>query len=273
MKSKKHIALALAAVTLAGCGNVAKSSVYTADEILSAVDYNVSDYVKLPKLEGIKTSVTGTYKVTESGIDKYIDNSLKSSASLKKYNHKTLTDALCKKYLNYKTVKAYRESIRKSVETGAQTQLQSDKKNAVLSYLVSKSKVKIPSGLVKKMTDTEIKQYKAYAKKQKIPYKKYIKNTYGYTDEKKFNDYVKTVQTQTAKQDLVCQAAIKKTKMTVTKSEYSRFVKNYTKSYSMKEKDFYKTYGLKKKIVLIYAQNKILENLVKKANIKIIEKR
>lgn len=272
MSKKKYIAAAMAAVTLAGCGSSSSSKVYSTDEILSAVSYDISSYVKLPSLKNISTSVTGDYKVTDKDVIQYINLALKSTTGTKKMTYKTLTDAACKKYLGYSTVAKYKSSIKDSLKSNAKTQLNADKKTAVMNYLVSKSKIKVPAGLIDQMTETEIKQYKAYAKKQKTSYKTYIKNVYGYTSESKFKAYVRSQQKTTAKQDLVCQAVIKKTGLTVKKSDYNSFVKSYLKSYSMKEKEFYSTYGSKKKIVLIYAQNAAITNLLKTAKVKVIQK-
>lgn len=274
MSKKKYIAAALAVASLTGCGSSSSSSskIYTTDEILSAVDYNISDYVKLPSLKNISTSVTGDYKVTDKDVVQYINLALKNTTGTKKMTYKTLTDTACQKYLGYSTVAKYKAAIKSSLKTNAKTQLNADKKTAVMNYLVSNSRLKVPSGLIDKMTDTEIRQYKAYAKKQKTSYKTYIKNVYGYKSESKFRAYVHSQQKTTAKQDLVCQAVIKKTGLTVKKSDYSSFVKSYLKSYSMKEKEFYSTYGSKKKIILIYAQNAAITSLLKSAKIKVIQK-
>ena len=100
-----------------------------------------------------------------------------------------------------------------------------------------------------------------------MSFKKYISTYYNQSSESAFLKYLESSEENTAKENLVCQALIKKNGTVVTKKELNNFVKQYAKSSNTTAKKFYKKYGEKKKVILSYAQNKAVVALSHKVKV------
>lgn len=266
-KLKKITALALAGVCLTACGGgkSATSTEYSTDEILSASRYDVNKYVKLCPLDNIKITVTGDYDVTDQKVTQYIDSTLSSKKP--KTTASKLTDTYVKRYLGYDSVKKYRDAVKANIASSMKQQKVTATSTTLISYLKSHSKIEIPSGYTTELAKNDFNTHKQLAKDYKMPFKKYISTYYNQKSEKAFLDYLAQSEENTAKENLACQALIKESKTTVTKKEFSNFVKQYVKTSNTSEKAFYKKYGGKKKVILSYAQNKAIVNLSHKVKV------
>ena len=158
--------------------------------------------------------------------------------------------------------KEYREQLEQSKTMDVQ--------NSVLAELVKQSKITLPEGLLEKSVEESRKNIESNASAANMTYEEYLKQYYnGMTDEE-FKKELSTSTEQSLKEELVLQAVIAAKNITVTQADINDFVKQYVAYYGYESEDaFYKQYGGKERLYLIYGENQALEQIAKTAKVTI----
>lgn len=177
------------------------------------------------------------------------------------------TDEYVKNNFGYESKQEWYDATKETLENSKQQQKYNDIQSSFLKQLAEQTKVEVPESLVKDEVDITINQLTEYAKEQMdMELEEYVKEYEGVESLEEYKKKTKEFVTETLKEKLAIDAIIHAQKSTITTSGYDNFIAHYLESYGMDEETFYEKYGDKKKMMLVYAENLVLDQLVNKLN-------
>jgi trigger factor len=177
------------------------------------------------------------------------------------YTYDTLTDEYASENLGYDTAQEYIDGVKSDLESSAESQKESDIQSTLLSKLVDESEINIPDSYMTSYTEQIMSQVNTYAESLDMTMEEYVQTYEGYDTIDEFEDGLADQLTNEVQQQMVLDAIIKKEGRTITQDGYDDFVNYYLSLYGMEEDDFYKQYGSKEYVQLIYAENLLLDEL------------
>lgn len=186
-------------------------------------------------------------------------NSIDTQADM---TYDTLTDDYVKDnfYASYglSTVDELKADIQSALESTAYQSKQTDLQEKVMAKLLEECEVTLPDGLV----DQRAADYKAYyqgladAAEQTLD--EYLQANYS-TTEAELDTQLAEELPDSVKEELILEAIVKELDISITQSDYESFVSNMISNYGFEsEDDFYARYGTKEYVMLSYAENQAL---------------
>lgn len=268
-----------AAVSIAGCTSTenkkekktsekkTKSSlIYTAGYMLGALDFNVDDYVTLPKISSKTVLKISRFKVTDSDVSNFIKDYIRqNSLKVKDPKHMTATELL---QFGVSSQKDLEKQVRDVLKQRKEITQNNKKQEAFVAYVKKKGKVKVPDRLVNEQVKKEISASRTIAKIKKKKYKTYIKSAYGVSSEKSLRKLLKANAKSTAVNMLIGAKYMKDMNLSVKKSDYNSFVKSFASQQNISTAQFEKAYPNKKGNILSFGAGSALKKAVKKATYK-----
>ena len=187
--------------------------------------------------------------------------------SIKQIEYPELTDELVAKETDSKTVEEYKENMRQELMDEKKEQADKEKSSEVMMKVIENATFK--NDLTK-----EIEAYKEIEKQYwenlaQANYgtdaKSYFQQAMGY-DEAKYEEFIKTISTNTVKQQKVLNAVVEAEALTLTDEEYTKGLEQYMaqSQYENKE-EFLKQIGGEEKLKNVLLLNKAQEFITNNA--------
>ena len=143
-----------------------------------------------------------------------------------------LTDSFIAKYTNYKTVKDYKEYVKKALAKDAKDSFKSAQESAITDALLKNTKViKYPEKRLQDEIDYNKKYYKDYAKSMGISYKEIIKQM-GYSDEATYQKDLEKYAKSTVKYYMMCEAIAKEEGLEIKDTDFKKKATDLAKEYN-----------------------------------------
>lgn len=180
--------------------------------------------------------------------------------------YETATDEYVKEKYGYDTKQAWYDATLSSLESSAEQQKMSEAQEKIVSGLMEISEVEVPDAMIEKELDETVRQVVLYAESSLdgMSLDDYLKQYENCDSEEAFRDKIREEVKGNLEQQLLIDAVIKDKGTTITEGGYADFIAYYLESYGMEEKEFYERYGSKESIMLIYAENMVLNELADK---------
>lgn len=187
--------------------------------------------------------------------------------AIKQKIYPELTDELVAEATEYKTVDEYKEIVKQDLETEKKESADSAKRSEVMMKVIENATFQ--NDLTKDIEaymEVE-KQYwenmaQSYAQ---VDAKTYFANALGYSEEQ-YEEYIKTISTNTVKQQKVLNAIVEKEALTLTEEEFNEGVEFYMKQNNYEEKEEFLTkIGGEEKLRSVLLLNKAQELIVDSA--------
>lgn len=159
-------------------------------------------------------------------------------------------------------------SLKESLETTYTQQKQADVQEKILEKLLSISKVEVPDELLQKELDETMNLARLYAEEEMgMDFESYLKQNEGLDTEEEYREKVTPEVKKNLEEQLVIDAVVKTEGWDISLEGYEAFLEYYLSSYGLTEEEFYDRYGGKKKLMMIYAENTMIMNLVDNAKL------
>lgn len=159
-------------------------------------------------------------------------------------------------------------SLKESLETTYTQQKQADIQEKILEKLLSISKVEVPDELLQKELDETMNLARLYAEEEmSMDFESYLKQNEGLDTEEEYRKKVTPEVKKNLEEQLVIDAVVKAEGWDISLEGYEAFLEYYLSSYGLTEEEFYDRYGGKKKLMMIYAENTMIMNLVDNAKL------
>lgn len=187
------------------------------------------------------------------------------------HTYETLTDEYVKSAFGVDTVDEYVKKTKEQMQANADSQKQTDAEQEYLKQLLAICEVTIPEDYMNTYCDQIMNQVETYAKDVlKMEVIDYIKQYENFDSIEEFKAGLREQLETETKQQFILDAIIKKDGRTITQTGYDDFVDYYMSLYSITdEEEFYKQYGTKESIMLVYAENSLLADLMEETKINV----
>lgn len=224
---------------------------------------------------GMKTGQTKDLKVTFpdpyqnnpelAGVEAVFTTKL-NSISAKKKPDKITDDLIKKTFKEYSTLKEYRASVRKELETKAKEEIEKTVANEVWAEILANAKFETISGKKTKYYEKLfVENHTAYAELYNVSLQEFIEKYLG-MNQTEFNQEKEKYAKETVKTFALSEAIAEKENITVSKEEFDNYMKDT--SFNDERK---KLFAENVQDELLY--KKVLEFVVSKAEIIEVDKK
>lgn len=168
----------------------------------------------------------------------------------------------------YKTKSEMESSLKESLNNTYQQQKQSEIQKGVIEQLVSVSKAEVPDSLLQAELDDTVNTARDYAENEMgMEFADYLDQYEKVSTEQEYRDKITDEVKKNLEEQLIIDAVIKKEDWTITQAGYDEFLEYCLQSYGMEEEAFYNRYGGKEKLMLVYAENMLISDIMEKAEL------
>lgn len=182
----------------------------------------------------------------------------------KKVTYDTVSNEFIKENFGSANKEEWFDDSKSSLESSMSSQRYSDAQEKLTDWLVSISDINIPESYIDDQFEETMRQIEIYAKDSMdgMSVDDYLKEYEGCDSEEQYREKIIDELQSNIKEQFVIDAIMKKEGTTITESGYNDFLAYYLESYGMEEDEFYKRYGSKEAIQLIYAENMVIGKMV-----------
>ncbi len=156
------------------------------------------------------------------------------------------------------------ETLESYNESSEQTEIQ----NAVLEKLADEITVDYPEEMLDERYDSYIEQVKEAGESYGMEYEEYVLAYSGYEDLETFEEEARLALEEYLLEELALEAIVADQQISITRSEFDAFVDMYVAYYGFTDaEEFYDYYGGEDYVMLSYAENRALNEVVDAATI------
>lgn len=178
----------------------------------------------------------------------------------------SIDDSYVKETYGYETKQDWYDSVYNSLVSTMEQQRLSDAQVKYFEELMPMANITVPDELIDKELDENLRQMEIYAKDSyDATVEEYLAQYEGYDSIDAYKDAVREEVEENLKEQLVIDYIIQAEGITITEGGYKEFLAYYLDAYGMEEDAFYERYGSKETIMLIYAENMTISNLIDNA--------
>ncbi|MCD8365089.1 MAG: trigger factor [Clostridiales bacterium] len=174
----------------------------------------------------------------------------------------------------YSSLDEMLEDVEAYLESSYESEKESAIQTSVLDQLLEGCTVTLPDGLLEEKVQSAISQLQEDAAAEDMDYEDYLA-TYYYSyastaDE--MESYLTESWEESLRQELLLEAMVADQQTSVTVSGFESFVESYVSYYGYESNDaFYETYGGEDYVMLSYAENCVLSEIVDNATVTVSE--
>ncbi len=166
------------------------------------------------------------------------------------------------------TVDDLMADVEDTLESSNESLEQSEIQDNVLQQLVEKSTINYPEELLDERLDSYLDQVKEGAEEYEMDYEDYVVEYSEYDDVETFESDSRSILEEYLEQELILEAIVADQQISITRSEFDEFVDVYVAYYGFESaEEFYEYYGGEDYVMLNYAENIALDNVVDAATI------
>ncbi len=197
-------------------------------------------------------TINGIMEETYLGYDEITDDYVEANFGI--YGMTTVDDLI--------------EDVEETLVSANESYEQSEIQNDVLIRLMDESVVDIPDGMLDERYDSYIEQIEEGAEMYGMEYEDYVISYSEYDDVESFEEDARSALESYLIEELILEAIVADQDISITRSEFDAFVDTYVAYYGFEDADaFYEYYGGETYVMLSYAENRALNDVIDAATV------